>query len=163
MYYNGLVPSNVSWPPYSNWWSSSQKAYTYLINTDGVFDVVETNESQSEGKYFIIMDKNKWQQAKQTIDGILKVSIDQLRDIADNKANMLYKIFPSPRLWFSAGGYTSKPAEMYGDLFDETTPAISLSALPKFEMSFAIKPLTFLHWMAQRIHWSFPFGRFAMS
>ena len=33
-----------------------QKAYKYLSNIDGVYDVVETNESQSKGKYFIIVE-----------------------------------------------------------------------------------------------------------
>ena len=72
-----------------------QKTYRHLIYIEGVFDVVETNESQSEGKYFIIVDKNIQQQAKQTINVILEAIINRFNDIADNKVNMLYKTFPS--------------------------------------------------------------------
>ena len=108
-----------------------------------MYNVVETNESQSEGKYFIIADKSKQEQAEQTIDAILKAIIDQLNDIADHDANMLYQKFTSLQSRFSAGGYTSKSAEMYGDIFDDTTTVISFSAPPQFEMSFGIKPSNF--------------------
>ena len=37
----------------------SQKVYKHLIEIDGVYNVVETNESQELGKYFVIVERNK--------------------------------------------------------------------------------------------------------
>ena len=36
-----------------------QKVYKHLSEIDGVYDVVETNESQELGKYFIIVERSK--------------------------------------------------------------------------------------------------------
>ena len=36
-----------------------RKVYMHLHDIDGVYNVVETNESQRIGKYFIIVDRNK--------------------------------------------------------------------------------------------------------
>ena len=42
----------------------SQQAYKLLREIDGVYDVVETNQSQEFGKYFIIVERKKRQLSK---------------------------------------------------------------------------------------------------
>ena len=49
-----------------------QRVYKHLNEIDGMYDVVETNESQSVGKYFIIVDKNKQREAKLVVPKICK-------------------------------------------------------------------------------------------
>ena len=50
----------------------SQKVYKHLIEIYGVYDVVETNQSQELGKYFVIVERNKRQQAELIIHEIMK-------------------------------------------------------------------------------------------
>ena len=38
---------------------SPQKVYKHLNGINGVYDVVETNQSQEKGKFFVVCDRSK--------------------------------------------------------------------------------------------------------
>ena len=48
-----------------------KKVYKHLNGIEGAYDVVATNKSQSVGKYFIIVDKNKQPLAELIIHEIM--------------------------------------------------------------------------------------------
>ena len=72
----------------------SKKVYMHLREIDGVYDVVETNESQKVGKYFIIVDRNKQQAAELNIHEIMQALSYRIRDIADNDADNAFPTVP---------------------------------------------------------------------
>ena len=39
--------------------SETRKVYKHLADIDGVMDIVETKDSQTDGKYFVIVDSSK--------------------------------------------------------------------------------------------------------
>ena len=75
----------------------SQKVYKHLIEIDRVYDVVETNQSQELGKYFIIVERKKRQQAKMFIHEIMKALSLRITDITDNDAKKNFNQCPPLR------------------------------------------------------------------
>ena len=65
-----------------------QIIYKHLNEIDGVYDIVETNESQSVGKYFIIVEKNKQQGAELVVNEIMQAIVHRTQDITDDDAEM---------------------------------------------------------------------------
>ena len=55
-----------------------------MIGIDGVYDVVETNQSQELGKYFKIAERKKRQQAELIIHEIMKELSLRITDITNN-------------------------------------------------------------------------------
>lgn len=102
-----------------------KKNYKYLKKADGFIDVVETNDSMKDGKYFIIVDTTKWLQAETAIDSILKATILKLRNREDIKAQMRYNVYPSLQLGFSARGYLAQSAASFANMFNERSTTTS--------------------------------------
>ena len=106
----------------------------HLREIDGVYDCVETNESQKVGKYFIIVDRNKRQTAKLVFHEIMKELVYRFRDEADNETEMHFKQFLSLRSQLSQGGYTSEAVALDHNIFDHTTLTKSFSKPTYFDM-----------------------------
>ena len=61
----------------------AQEVYKHLRGIDGVYDVVETNQSQEKGKYFIVCDRGKQQTAERIIHEVMKALTFRITDICD--------------------------------------------------------------------------------
>ena len=107
----------------------------HLHDIDGVYNVVETNESQRIGKYFIIVDRNKQRDDEMVIHEIMKVLVLRIQDIADPDAQMHFQQYSSLRTQFSLGGYTSEAAELDKDIFDGSILTKSSLKQTYFDMS----------------------------
>ena len=73
----------------------ARKTYHHLRDIDGVFDVVETNESQTIGKYFIICESSKRREIEKVIHEIMKALVSCIQDDADEAAQMHFDQYPS--------------------------------------------------------------------
>ena len=112
----------------------SQKVYKHLMEIDGVYDVVETNQSLELAKYFIIVERNKRRQDELIIHEIMKALSLQITDIRDNDAGKHFNQYPSLRLRLSQGGYTMEAVELDKEIYDSATLSKSFSRTPYFEM-----------------------------
>ena len=111
-----------------------EKVHKLLLNIDGVYDVVETNQSQEQGKYFFITERRKRQQVERAIHEILHALSLRITDITDEGAEKYFDQCPSLRSRLSQGGYTTKAAEFNKDIFDTDTLSKTFAGTPFFEM-----------------------------
>ena len=105
-----------------------------MIEIDGVFDVVKTNQSQELGKNFVIVNRNKRQQAELIIHEIMKALSLRITDIGDNDVEKHVHQCPSLQSRLSQGGYTMEAAELHKEIYDSATLSKSFSRTPYFEM-----------------------------
>ena len=78
----------------------------HLSRINGVYDMVETNQSQELGKYFVVVERSKRQQAELIIHEVMKAIAFRITDIGDNSAEKHFQQCPSLRSRLSQGGYT---------------------------------------------------------
>ena len=105
-----------------------------MIEIDRVYDVVETNQSQELGKYFIVVERNKRRQAELIIHKIMKVLSLRITDTRDNDAEKHFHQCSSLRSQLSQGGYTIEAEELDKEIYDSATLLKSFSRTPYFEM-----------------------------
>ena len=116
----------------------ARKVYHHLSDIDGVFDVVETNESQSIGKYFVICERSKRAEVEKVIHEINKALVRSIQDDADSDAKMHFNQYPSLRTKMSLGGYTEQAAALDADIFSPITNSSPQQAI--FDMSLDFGP-----------------------
>ena len=119
--------------------SATRKVYKHLADIDGVMDVVETKDSQMDGKYFVIVDSSKMAPAEFAISQVLGALTDRLRNPMDEKVVMKYREYPSLKSGITAGGYIAQSAARFAGEFDNTPlTSSSIRQHPKQKMSFTI-------------------------
>ena len=74
-----------------------QKVHKLLIGSDGVYNVVKTNQSQELGKYSIITERKKQQQVKKNIHKIMQALLLRITDIANDNVEKYFNQCPSLR------------------------------------------------------------------
>ena len=100
------------------WILPAQEVYKILRGIDGVYDVVEMNQSQAKGKHFIICDRAKRQQVERIIHEVMKAITLRITDDCDLRAEKHYKHCPSLRSRLSQLGYTMQAAELDRDIYN---------------------------------------------
>ena len=112
----------------------SQQLYKLLRGIDGIYNVVETNQSQELGKYFIIVKRKKRQQAELIIHKIMKALSLRITNITNNDAEEHFNQCPSLRSRLSQGGYTMQAVELDKNIYDSATLSKSFARTPYFEI-----------------------------
>ena len=98
-----------------------RKTYLHLRDIDGIFDVLETNESQKISKYFIIVDRSKRRNAETMIHEITKALVSRIQDDTDLDAQLHLDQYLSLRTKLSLRGYTLEAVEPDKDIFNSAT------------------------------------------
>ena len=111
----------------------AQDVYKLLRGIDGVYNVVETNQSQEKGKYFIVCDRSKGQKAERIIHEVMKALTFQITDICD-PAEKHFEQWPSLRSRLSQGGYTMQAAALDKEIYNPSTLPKSHTTTPYFDM-----------------------------
>ena len=112
----------------------AQQVYKILNEIDGVYDVVETNQSQDKGKYFVVCDRAKQQEAERIIHEVMKAITLRITDDCDLPAEKHYEQCPSLRSRLSQGGYTMQAAALDKEIYNPTTLPKSYTTKPYFDM-----------------------------
>ena len=107
-----------------------QEVYKHLRGIDGVYDVVETNQSQEKGKYFIVCDRGKRQTAERIIHEVMKALITNICEPAEKH----FEQCPSLRSQLSQGGYTIQAAALDKEIYNPLTLSKSHTTTPYFDM-----------------------------
>ena len=110
-------------------------AQPVLQGIDVVYDVIETNQSQAKGKYFVFCDRGKRQEAERMIHEVLKAITFRITDICNTAAEKQYKQCPSLRSRLSQGGYTMQAAELHKEIYNHKTLPKSYTSKPYLDMS----------------------------
>ena len=119
--------------------SEPRKVYKHLADIDGVMDIVETKDSQTDGKYFVIVDSSKMAPAEFAISQVLGALNVRLRNSMDEKVVNKFREYPSLKSGITAGGYIAQSAARFAGEFDNTPlTSSSIRQHPNQKMSFTI-------------------------
>ena len=113
-----------------------RKTYKHLRNIDGVYDIAETNESASIGKYFAICESSKKPEVEKAIHAIMKAVVARIQDESDHDAQKHFGEYPSLRSQLSYGGYTAEAAELDKDIFSTFSSGTSSSPFSNMSIDF---------------------------
>ena len=113
----------------------AQPAYKILQGIDEVYDVIETNQSQAKGKYFVLYDRAKRRETERTIHKVLKAITLRITNACDMAAEKQYKQCSSLRSRLSQGGYRIQAAELHKEIYNHKTLLKSYTTKPYFDMT----------------------------
>ena len=119
--------------------SDPRKLYKHLADIDGVIDIVETKDSQTEGKYFFIADSSKMTPAEFAISQVIGAHNARLRNPTEETVVTKFREYPSLKSGITAGGYIAQSAARFAGEFDNTPlTSSSIRQHPNQKMSFTI-------------------------
>ena len=120
----------------------------------GVIDIVETKDSQTDGKYFFIVESSKMAKAEYEISQVIRALNVRLRNPANSAVLEHYHEYPTLKLGISAGRYIEQSAARFADLFNDgplTSSSIRQNSIQK--MSFTIDNNVQFPQMKKQVAW----------
>ena len=110
-----------------------------MADIEGVIDIVETKDSQTDGKYFFIVESSKMETAEYGISQVIGALNAKLRNPDDSAVLTKYHKYPTLKSGITAGGYIEQSAARFADLFDDVPlTSSSIRQNPIQKMSFTI-------------------------